>query len=71
MSFHARIENWAYDKKSNTIVGDIYDDIHERWTNGTFIQTSKLKPMSMQLSSPKEGVVVATLNSQYMLGKKK
>lgn len=71
MSYTARLENWAHDKKQNIIVGDIYFDIHGRWPDGTFIRTSRLKPMSMQIASPKEGVVIATENSQYMLGKKK
>ena len=66
-----RIENWSYNKKQNVIVGDLYDDIHGRWKDGQFIQTSSLLPMSMQVSSPREGVKVSTLNSTYLLGKKK
>lgn len=67
----ARIENWAFNKKQNVIIGDIYDDIYCRWRDGTLITTSLLKPMSMQVSSPKEGAIMETLNSSYLLGKKK
>lgn len=71
MQITGRIENWSYNKKQNVIVGDLHDDIHKRWEDGQFIRTSKLKPMSMQVSTPKEGVVISTLNSNYLLGKKK
>ncbi len=71
MELTGRIENWSYNKKQNVIVGEIYDDINNRWEDGQFIQTSSLLPMSMQVSSPKEGVAISTLNSRYLLGKKK
>ena len=71
MTITARIEDWAYHKKSNTIIGHIYDDANGRFPYGAFIQTSTLKAMSMQESSPKEGAVMQTLNSAYKLGKKK
>ena len=70
-NFTATIENWSWNKKSNTIVGYIYGDSNGRFEDGTFIQTSTLKPMSMQVSSPKEGAILQTLNSSYKLGKKK
>lgn len=66
-----RLENWAYNAKSNTLVGEIYDDVNGRFPDGSQIQTSRLKPMSMQVTSPKEGAVMATLNSSYLLGKRK
>ncbi|AUR89844.1 hypothetical protein NVP1133O_43 [Vibrio phage 1.133.O._10N.222.51.E4] len=66
-----RIESWAYDKKQNVIIGELYDDIGGRWIDGTMISTSRLKPMSMQVSTPKEGSIIVTLNSTYLLGKKK
>lgn len=68
--YTARLENWAYNKKMNIIVGDCFGDIHDRFADGSSIQTSRLKPMSMQVSAPKEGVIMATLNSSYLLGKK-
>lgn len=70
-NFTATIENWSWHKKSNTIVGYIYGDSSGRFEDGAFIQTSTLKPMSMQVSSPKEGAILKTLNSSYKLGKKK
>ena len=69
-NFTATIENWAWHKKSNTIVGYIYGDLNGRFEDGTFIKTSTLKPMSMNVSSPKEGAIIQTLNSSYKLGKK-
>ena len=70
-NFTAKIENWVWQKVSNTIVGYIYGDSSGRFEDGTFIQTSTLKPMSMQVSSPKEGAILQTLNGSYKLGKKK
>ena len=49
----------------------LYDDIHGRWADGQSISTSRLLPMSMQVHTLKEGAIVATQNSQYLLGKKK
>ena len=71
MKVTATIENWAYNKKSNTIVGEIYNDANGRFEDGTPIQTSTLNPMSIQESSPVDGAVMHTLNSSYLLGKKK
>ena len=66
-----RIENWVYDEYRVIIIGDLYDDINTRWDEGQLIRTSRLLPMSLQSSSPKEGAVVNTLNSTYLLGKEK
>lgn len=66
-----RIENWAYNRKQNIIIGEIYDDKEGRFEDGVVISTSRLKPMSMQVSKPKEGVVISTMNSTYLLGAKK
>ena len=67
-----RIENWVYDEYRGIIIGDLYDDINNRWEDGQKISTSRLLPMSLQAhSSPKEGGVVNTLNSTYLLGKEK
>lgn len=71
MKITGRLENWAYNSKSNTIVGEIYNDANGRFRDGSQIQTSRLKPMSVQVSTPKEGVVMETLNSSYLLGKRK
>jgi len=65
------LNNWAYSKKQNVIAGYIFNDINKRFPDGTLIQTSKLKPMSMQVSSPAEGVIISTTNSKYLLGPKK
>jgi len=70
-NFTATIERWSWHKKSNTIVGRIYGDLKGRFDDGTFFQTSALKPMSMQISIPKEGAIMQTLNGSYKLGKKR
>lgn len=69
--YTGRIENWVHDKKQGVIIGDLYDDKRGRWIDGAKIMTSKLAPMSMQISTPKEGVIVMTRNSSYLLGVKK
>ena len=71
MHVTARLENWLMDNKSGCLIGDIYDDELKRWPDGQKIKTSKLAPMSVQASPAKEGDVMYTLNSSYLLGKKK
>lgn len=66
-----RLENWVYSKKQNVLIGDLYDDVNGRWEDGTPVKTSTLQPMSLQVSTPKEGSVVNTLNSVYLLGKQR
>ncbi len=63
----ARLENWQ--KYGNQLHGFIYDDSEGRCEDGTEGLTSILLPMSMQVSSPKEGVEVFTRNTTYLLGK--
>ena len=65
-----RLENW---NRSATIGGhtfliwgDIYDDVHERWVDGTPIHTSGIVEREV-----KEGDIVETLNSTYLLGKER
>lgn len=69
--YTARLEDWAHDKKQNVLVGRCYCDLNGRFEDGAMIRTSRLKPMSMQVSTPKEGAIMATLNSTYLLGSKK
>ena len=71
MQVTARLENWTVDNKSGCLIGEIHEDTENRgWPDGTRIKTSKMQPMSMQSSTPKEGVVIFTMNSSYLLGKK-
>lgn len=60
-----RLEGWHKDPVFNIIWGHIFDDVRGRFVNGTLIHTSSLN------SKPpfKEGSVVKTLNSKYLLGK--
>ena len=63
----ARLEEWVF--VHNTLIGKIYDD-SRGFEDGLVCVTSPLLPMAQQVSSPKEGVVVFTQNSEYLLGKK-
>lgn len=69
--YTARLEQWVYDKKQNILIGECYGDVSGRFPDGALIRTSRLKPMSVQGSTPKEGAIMATLNSTYLLGSKK
>lgn len=46
--------------------GRIYNDTKHRWENGHVIRTSLV--LSMSEDEPKEGVIVTTANSTYLLG---
>lgn len=66
--YTARIENWVHTSR-NTIVGEFHEDKLNRCEDGDMGRTSTLLSMSMQVSSPREGVVVFTQNNSYLLGK--
>lgn len=60
----ARLENWEYDKGWYVFKGYIFDDVHMRFPNGSYIHTSHcVEP------DAKEGDIIHTLNSTYLLGK--
>lgn len=61
----ARLENWTYYEGGVWVHGEVYDDIHHRWRNGTIITTSKIVNLDI------ENGHVRTLNSLYVLGKRK
>ena len=49
------------------IAGEIYDDKDKRFDDGTTIRTSTVQG---DMTNLKEGDVIQTLNSRYLLGKK-
>ena len=63
-----RLEYWIYDERNNIFWGDLYGDVHNRWRDGQDIHTSTVTTPEAPLS--KEGDVIETLNSKYLLGKK-
>ena len=63
----ARLENWIKDANFNIIWGNIYDDSKKRWVDGTPMHTSFIEGLGEM--SPKEGDIITTLNSKYILGK--
>jgi len=64
-----RLENWHVSMPIVTgevmIWGDVYEDIRNRFNDGTYIHTSGCESKKYV-----EGDVVTTRNSTYLLGKK-
>ena len=64
-----RLENWSKQKVHEDmgggyiVWGDIYDDVKGRFPDGKRIHTSKIE------STAREGFVLVTTYSSYMLGK--
>ncbi len=58
----ARIENWAL--ANGMVFGEIYEDSRKRWPDGQEIRTS----MVDEGETVKEGHIVKTRNSSYLLG---
>ena len=65
MNITGRLENWHIEAwgECHVVVGDIYDDIHGRFWDGSSIHTSAVETTDIQ-----EGDVVNTRNSRYLLG---
>ena len=62
-----RLENWhrqQIDEEYFIIWGNLYEDSHGRWPEGTNIHTSAIEERDV-----KEGDIVQTRNSIYKLGK--
>ena len=60
----ARLENWKYDSMWHCFNGYIFDDVRMRFPDGSYIYTSHcVEP------DAKEGDIIHTLNSTYLLGK--
>lgn len=69
-----RLENWmvgrTFDEVQEYIIwGNCYEDIHGRFRDGTNIHTSGIKLTDYPIDDLEEGMVVATGNSTYLLGK--
>ncbi len=65
-----RLENWTYDLVWKVLLGDIYEDTKGRFQDGLWIHTSVLKHTKEEIKAFKEGDVVTTKYSTYLLGKK-
>jgi hypothetical protein len=68
-SLTGKLENWILveDQGLTIVFGYIYGDQKRRFVNGVHMYTS---PVHTPVSQIKEGNVIKTLNSQYLLGKK-
>ena len=60
-----RLENWWYDSLNHVFWGNIYEDVRGRWHDGQHIHTSMCHN-----PDAKEGDIIKTRNSRYLLGKK-
>jgi len=69
-----RLEGWmvgaTYTALQEYIIwGYCYEDVRSRFRDGTQIHTSGIKLTDYPIDELKEGMVVKTRNSAYMLGK--
>lgn len=64
-----RLESWYWDNTYNIVWGYLFDDVRGRWRDGEHIHTSNIT--SHKQDTTKEGDVVTTLNSTYLLGKQR
>ncbi len=69
MDITGRLENWKVQEAGRLVWGNLYDDVRGRWKQGQRIHTSSL-PGTFDMSKLKEGQVITTLNSVYLLGTK-
>lgn len=63
--FTGTLEDWTEDKAFRCVWGNVYNDVHERFLDGTHIYTSHIVELNRE-----EGFV-RTLNSVYQLGREK
>ena len=71
MSKHTgRIENWRLHTigKHTVVLGTVFEDTKGRWPDGFYIRTSSITKVQ---GGYKEGSTVTTMNSTYLLGRKK
>jgi len=70
MSYTARLENWKVikDKKEFVLIGNVYDDRKNRFTDGDMIRTSLIEEDCENRNTDfDEGEKVKTKNSTYLL----
>lgn len=62
---NGRLENWYV--CMGMVWGDLYDDPAKRWDEGTNVHTSSIEVENEE--TLKEGDIIKTKNSRYLLGK--
>ena len=69
MKMTGKLENWVLVEDQGVLIvfGSIYGDQKTRFANGVHMFTSNVLT---SVSKIKEGNVIQTLNSRYLLGKK-
>lgn len=66
--YNGVLQDWTVDGYGRSVVwGDIYGDTKGRFPEGTWIHTSRIVE-PQDLTTLKEGMIVETLNSKYLLG---
>lgn len=60
-----RLEQWQYDRNHRVVWGRIFDDVHGRFKDNTYIHTSGIESHKGPLE---KGVLLKTRNSVYLLG---
>ena len=70
MKVTGRLEQWVRQSVPGGYViwGLLYDDIHQRWTPGSWVHTSLITTEPQPLKSKPPKTVVVTRNSVYVLG---
>lgn len=66
-----RLENWYFDPIFDIIWGNLYDDSKGRFYDGQWIHTSSIPKLKELRPKFRKGYKVRTLNSIYLLGKKR
>lgn len=71
MDITAVIDDWHVDTRGRFVIwGNIRGDKGGRFSDGTYIHTSRVNLEEVELKALKEGDIVETLNSTYLLGRK-
>ena len=64
--YDARLEQWTTIGKC--LWGTVYEDSKGRFADGTEVQTSTI--VSHSINDVEEGIVIDTLHTSYLLGKR-
>lgn len=62
-----KLEQWWYDPTNHVFWGFIKEDVKKRFKDDSFIHTSNIRNSRKACADMKEGDVVHTLNSHYLL----
>lgn len=69
--YDAVLSNWTYDDLGNILNGNISGDELKRFRDGEFVLTRRLDLSETSVTQLREGNVVKTRNTRYLLGKQR